>query len=185
MDHGRKVVFDAGILILLLQEGASAPVNPQTKEPVTRPKDRVEYLKKCLSDEKAKILIPTPAFSECLVHAGEGLEKLVADIANEICFAVVPFSQSAAIEAAVATYQAKQTRRKQNGAEKAAWQRVKIDIQIVATAKVNGVDAIYTTDGGVIERAKEMDIQAFHLADLPLPPEDPQQTIDFDKTDEV
>ncbi len=114
MDHGRKVVFDAGILILLLQEGASAPVNPQTKEPVTRPKDRVEYLKECFSDENVKILIPTPAFSECLVHAGEGL---------------VPFSQRAAIEAAVATYQAKRTRRRQDDAEKAAWQRVKIDIQ--------------------------------------------------------
>ena len=185
MADGRRVVFDAGILILLLQEGSRSPVDPQTKKPISRPKDRIEYLKECLSREKSKILIPTPALSEFLVNAGAALEKYVDDIANETCFAVVPFSQRAAIEAAAAIYQAKQIRRKQDDQQKAAWQRVKIDIQIVATAKVNAADVIYTTDTGVIAQAEAMEIPAIHLADISLPPTDPQQEIDFDKTDET
>lgn len=176
----RKVVFDSGMLILLLQDGVGAPVNPKTKEPITRPKDRVEYLQKCLSDEKSKILIPTPALSEFLVNAGSALEKYVDDISNESCFAVVPFSEMAAIEAAVATYHAKQHRRTLDDAEKAAWQRVKIDIQILAIAKVNKVDVIYTTDRGVVAQAGPMGVAVIHLSELPLPPEDPQQEMRFD-----
>ena len=179
MAAGRKVVFDSGILILLLQKGARAPVDPESKEPITRPKDRVEHLKKCLTEEKSKILIPTPVFSEFLVNAGAALEKYVDDISNEAYFEVVPFTVLAAIEAAVATHSAKQLRRTRDESEKAAWQRVKIDIQILATAKVNKAEVIYTTDKGVVAQAELMEIPAIHLANLSLPPEDLQQEITF------
>lgn len=179
MAGGRRVVFDAGILILLLQDGVDAPVDPETKQPITRPKDRVDYLQERLSEEKSKVLIPTPALSEFLVNAGSALEKYVDHISNEALFAVVPFSEMAAIEAAVATYHAKQHRKTLDDAEKAAWQRVKIDIQILAIAKVSNADVIYTTDKGVITQAEMMTVPAIHLADLPLPPENPQQTIEF------
>ena len=91
MAGSRKVVFDAGILILILQDGVGAPVHPETKQPITRPKDRVDYLQECLSDEKSKVRIPTPALSEFLVNAGSALEKYVDDISNEASFVVVPF----------------------------------------------------------------------------------------------
>jgi len=89
----------------------------------------------------------------------------------------------AAIEAAVATYHAKQHRKTLDDAEKAAWQGVKVDIQILAIAKVSRADVIYTTDRGVVTQAEMMEIPAIHLADLPLPPENPQQEITF-KADE-
>lgn len=184
MAAGRTVAFDSGILILLLQEGAGAPVDPESKEPITRPKDRVEHLKQSLAQERSKILIPTPAFSEFLVNAGDALEKYVDHISNEACFEVVPFSVRASIEAAVAIHRAKQVRRTLDEAEKAAWQRVKIDIQILATAKVNKAEVIYTTDKGVVAQAELMGIPAFHLAKIPLPPEDPQHEIKFIANDE-
>ena len=54
MAAGRKVVFDSEILILLLQEGVGAQVDPESKEPITRPKDRVEHLKKAWPKREAR-----------------------------------------------------------------------------------------------------------------------------------
>ena len=56
------VVFDASILLLILEENIRSSI-PKAKE-------RVEYLIDTLSKAGEKIIIPTPALSECLVHAG-------------------------------------------------------------------------------------------------------------------
>lgn len=56
------VVIDASILLLILEENVSASVH--------RARERVEYLIDTLSKTGETIIIPTPALSECLVHAG-------------------------------------------------------------------------------------------------------------------
>ena len=56
------VVFDASMLLLILEENVRSSI-PKAKE-------RVEYLIDTLSKAGEKIIIPTPALSECLVHAG-------------------------------------------------------------------------------------------------------------------
>lgn len=183
MAKSRKVVFDAGFLILLLQEGAPAPVDPDTKESIPRPKDRIEYLVERLAAEESRILIPTPAFSEFLVHAGDALESYVDAVAGENLFSVEPFSMRAAIEAAEAVRAAKEHRKTQDDGEKAAWQRVKVDIQIAAVAKVEGAAEIYTTDRGLVQQASLMKLGAIHLAELPLPPTPPQKAL-FEGTED-
>ena len=53
------------------------------------------------------------------------------------------------------------------------------DRQIVAIALVEGATAIYSDDDHVCAYAKEAGIESYELADLPLPPEDPQQSLPF------
>jgi hypothetical protein len=56
------VVFDASILLFVFDENTPASV--------TGAKERVAHLIDRLTALGEKIIIPTPALSECLVHAG-------------------------------------------------------------------------------------------------------------------
>lgn len=71
------VVFDASILLLVLDEDAKASV--------PRARKRVEYLIDCLDHGGEKIIIPTPALSECLVHAGPAGPEYLAIISKRAC----------------------------------------------------------------------------------------------------
>ena len=63
------VVFDATFLSHLLYPESRPPLNPSTKQPVARAKERIEYLIETLWEAKQKIVIPTPALSELLPSA--------------------------------------------------------------------------------------------------------------------
>ena len=52
----------------------------------------------------------------------------------------------------------------------AAWQKVKIDWQIGAIAKVGGAAILYTTDTDFNTIAEAFAIKTAHVADLELPP---------------
>ena len=181
MAGGRKVVFDAGMLILLLQDGAVAPVRPDSKKPIDKPRDRIEHLKETLTTQKCKILIPTPVLSEFLVGAGAAMDGYLDTLHSDFCFEVVPFSELAAVEAAIVTYQAMHIRKDKKDGVDADWQKVKVDRQIVAIAKVYEVDFIYTTDRHILRHAEVCEIPAVHLADLPLPPENLQGDLQFEQ----
>ena len=182
---GQNVVFDAGMLILLLQEGARAPVHPKTKDPISRVADRVAFLKETLVESRSKIVIPTPALAEFLVGAGDVLEDYIDRFDSDSYIEVQPFTQRAAIEAAIATQDALQAESATDKTVELANPRqvVKVDRQIVAIAKVAGVTAIYTTDGDVMKQAEAAGVPACHVAALPLPPDDPQQDL-FDSDEE-
>jgi hypothetical protein len=55
------VVFDASVLLFVFDEKTPAASVPGAKE-------RVDFLVKRLSDAGERIIIPTPALSECLVR---------------------------------------------------------------------------------------------------------------------
>ena len=174
MAGGRRVAFDAGMLILLLHDGARGPVHPESKKPIDRPKDRIRYLRETLVAEKSKILLPTPALSEFLVGAGDALDSYLDVLHSDSGFEIVPFSERAAIEAAIVTQQAMNVRQDKKDGSDADWQKVKVDRQIVAIAKVHEVDPLYTTDRHIVRHAEVSELPVVHLADLPLPPEDAQ-----------
>ena len=72
------VVFDASILLFVFEENVKASV--------PRAKERVEYLIDTLSKTGEKIIIPTPALSECLVHAGPAGPEYLNIIGKQSCF---------------------------------------------------------------------------------------------------
>jgi hypothetical protein len=59
----------------------------------------------------------------------------------------------------------------------------KFDRQIVAIATVEGATVVYSDDDDVITYAREADMEAYRLSDLPEPPEDLQTALPFDQSD--
>jgi len=169
------VVFDASILLFVFQENV--------KSSVPKAKERVEYLIDCLSKEGEKIVIPTPALSECLVHAGPAGPDYLTIINKQACFRVASFDERAAVEAAVRTFQARQRGQSKGGNPEATKAKIKFDRQIVAIATVEGATAVYSDEDDVIAYAREADMEAYRLSDLPEPPEDLQTALPFDQSD--
>lgn len=170
------VVVDASILLLFLNEKASASIPNGHK--------RVEHLIDTLSEAGERIIVPTPALSECLVHAGPAAADYVTIIEKQAAFRVASFDQRAAIEAAIRIHEARQRGQRKGGNPEAAKAKIKYDRQIVAIAVVEGATTIYCDDDDIVTYAREAGIDAVRLADLPEPPEDPQRPLPFQGADE-
>ena len=166
------VVFDASVLLFLFDEN--------TRSSVPNAKERVEHLIDRLTAAGEIIIIPTPALSECLVHAGLAGPEYLAIIDKKACFRVVGFDILAAIEAAERTWQARQRGQRKGGNPDIAKAKIKFDRMIVAIAAVEGATAVYTNDVDMVGYAREAGMEAYMLADLPLPPEDRQSAMQFD-----
>jgi hypothetical protein len=87
------VLFDASILLFVFEENV--------RSSVSKAKERVEYLIDTLSKTGEKIIIPTPALSECMVHAGLAGPEYLNIIGRQACFRVASFDERAAVEAGV------------------------------------------------------------------------------------
>ena len=149
------VVFDASILLFVFDENtpSSAP----------RAKERVEHLIDRLSKAGERIIIPTPALSECLVHAGPAGPEYLSIIGKRACFRIASFDERAAVEAAVRTFQARQRGQRKGGNPEASKTKIKFDRQIAAIAVVEGATAIYSDDSDVRGYAREAGMEAYQL----------------------
>ena len=160
------MAFDSVILGAYLHPEASYP------KPVDRVPERLKHFVQTLDAASATIIIPTPALSEFLVLAAGDASAYLSELADSAVFVVEPFDLRAAVEAAASQRKAMKAGNKRSGAF-GPWQKVKVDRQIVAIAKVHGVDELYTDDGGVRRLAESDGIRVKGVADLPLPPVGP------------
>lgn len=167
------VVFDTAVLTLLLWDPAKAPTDPITGEPVERCKERMELLVEQLHRDRVTIVIPTPVISEVLVVTGpEGLEYVYI-LQKASVFRIEPFDTRAAIELAELTRTALKAGDKKARID-APWEKIKLDRQIVAIAKVVGATTIYTNDQKLANAAKRVGLTVIGVHELPLPPEESQ-----------
>lgn len=173
------VAFDATFLMLMLDPSAKAPTDPQTGNVVADAEARIEYLIQTMEKNRRKIIIPTPALSEVLVGADAAGPDYLSIISQHACFETVGFDVRAAVEVAAVTRQAIDDGDKKSGLTE-PWQKVKYDRQIVGIAKVNGASSIYTDDQGIATFANHAGMEVIGIADLLLPPEDPQQSLNLD-----
>ena len=163
------VLFDTSTLLLALQPDAKAPLDPATEEPLEHAKQRVEYLIKKLSKARARVIIPAPVLSEVLVHAGDAANDYIL-ILQQSPFRVAPFDTRAAIECAdsIAKFGLKSKGRENTRA------KVKFDRQIVAIAKVEQVDTIFSDDQHIYAIAKHSGLKVVRSFELELDPDDRQ-----------
>lgn len=173
------VAFDATFLMLMLDPRAKGPVDPQTGSAIADAEARIEFLIQTMEKSRRKIVIPTPALSEVLVGADAAGPDYLSIISQHSCFEVAGFDVRAAVEVAAVTRQSIDDGDKKSGST-APWQKVKYDRQIVGIAKVNGASIIYTDDQGIAKFANHAGMEVVGIADLPLPSEDPQQSLDLD-----
>lgn len=127
------VAFDASILIYVIDEQAKPPTDPATGNPVDRCRERVTHLLESLQRQNAKIIIPTPALAEVLVHAATGGPEFLRILSLSRHFRIAPFDERAAVE-----FAARQADRIEVNARAPATTRAKakFDDQIVAIAAV-------------------------------------------------
>lgn len=170
------VVFDTSVLLLVLDPTAKPPLDPDTGQSVAHACNRIEYLIDRLNNDQQKIVIPTPVLSEVLVYAGEAMQKYLQTLNEQSVFRIAPFDQKAAIEAALAHRDALKRGglRADSANPDATRTKIKFDRQIVAIAKAEGAEAVYSDDDDIISYAKRSGLRAYRTADLDLPPEDLQ-----------
>lgn len=169
------VVFDTSVLLLVIHPGAAPPADPETKKPLTFPKQRVDYLIRKLQKTRSKVIIPAPALSELLVHAGSAVNDYVTKL-NHTPFIVVPFDTRAAIECAEAIRKLG-LKGKGQGNSRA---KVKFDRQIVAIAQVARAETIYSDDSDIYKYAQKAGIKVVRSYELEMDPDDRQCKLDLD-----
>ena len=168
------VAFDATILLPMLSPTVPTPVDRATSKPIEFVKERIDFLLKQLENTRTKIIVPTPALSEILVHADEAAPGYLNQLEKSSAFEIKPFDTRAAVEVALMTRAAIQAGDKR--CVKDSWAKVKFDRQIIAVAKVNMASVIYSDDEGVIAFAEQAGLTAVAMSQLPLPPPpDPTQ----------
>lgn len=170
------VLIDSTILLFFLDPKTPAPLDPNTGKLVSNPEGRINVLINKLQKEGTKIVVPTPVLSEILVIAGTAGPSYLSILEKTSVFRIAPFDIRAAVEVA-AMAQRDRSLPKKLKSSVATWAKVKYDRQIVAIGKTLGTTAIYSDDNDLKALAKAYSIEPSGIADLPLPPEDPQTSL--------
>jgi hypothetical protein len=155
-----KVVFDASFLAILF--------NPKSSASVARAPERIDGLIERLSTKKDKIVIPTPALAEILVSLAKNGPTYIEKLKEFTCFQIRPFDERAAVEFGAAI-QARKNKAKRDTLKSLSQNKVKFDHQIIAIAKVQGAQIVYSDDTQLRAFAKECGMDARGLADVPIP----------------
>ena len=166
-------VFDATALIHLLEPDAPAIIDPATKEPVPDAKVRFDHLVETLEQKRERIIIPTPALSEVLVHANDAMASYLEVLNNSSRFRVVPFDQRAAIELANMVRDSLSGKSLQVGAG-GTRASLKFDRQLLAIARVQEEVTIYSDDGDMYKMGERLGFDVIRTYDLPVHPGEQQ-----------
>jgi predicted nucleic acid-binding protein len=161
------VIFDTTFLSQLLYEKSRPPLDPSSKQPIERSRERIEYLIEKLNAAKQKIVIPTPVLTELLAVSSKP-QELLEEINSSRWFFIYPFDHKAAVECAELIRAAIKSAEKKNSSS--TWAKAKFDYQIIAIAIVVGADAIYTDDEDIHRRLTGSRIKVVRISELPLPP---------------
>lgn len=170
------------MLLLFLSPNAGVPLDPSTGKPVEKAKERVDFLISKTQKARVKVIIPTPVYSEVLIHAGAARNDYLRIIDDSSAFQVADFCTRAAIEVADMTRQAIALGDKRGGSND-TWAKIKFDRQIVAIAKVHGASAIYSDDADIKSIGESLGIPVICLRDCDLPVEDKQLALELQPPD--
>ncbi len=160
------IIFDASYLIVYLHPNPE-PAKDRNDKPVSRFRDRVEYLIASLSGADQVIGIPAPALAEVMVRAGKGRFKYLNILSDSYRFEIIPFGTKAAIEAGELIAQIKNQNKSQPWA---TWAKLKFDVQIASIGKAEEVTAFYSDDKDVEAHGKRLKLKVIRICDLDLPP---------------
>jgi len=172
-------VIDASFLLLFLNPTAPAPLDPATQQPVEQSAARIRHLIHQLDEQKAKLVIPTPALAEVLIRADNAGPQYLQTIRDSRFFQVEPFGNRAAVEAAALLAARIKKHGSLRGPDTDSKAKLKFDHQILAIARVSSAATIYTDDRKLQNHANEHGMQALGVADLSVPPEADQTEFPF------
>lgn len=174
------VAFDTSVLVYFFDEQANAPIDAATGASVADCKERLDFLIATLQRDKAKIIIPTPALGELLVRGREAAPEWLAILHKSRHFRIAGFDERAAVEFAATQAERVASGQKNEGATRA---KAKFDDQIVAIAAIEGATVIYSDDPHIKKLAGGR-FEVIGVADLPLPPQAAQFSLQLDQQEE-
>lgn len=152
-------------------------LDPNAKSSVSRAADRVTKLIHDIEIRKDVIVIPTPVLSEVLtVSDPDKIQSILNRLDRVACFRFADFGRRAAVENAMIERMSK-TKQKKTKSLLGNRQKLKIDRQIVAIAKVEGVTLIYSDDQDIQKLGPKFGVDVKGLADVDTPPI--QKDLDF------
>jgi len=150
----------------------------RTDDPDNLDRDRLDHLFANISAAKGRVVLPAPVVAEFLVHSDLGTSDWLVALERKSSIVVAPFDRRAALECALIDRAALASGNKRGG-RKEAWQRIKIDRQIVAIARVAGAVSIVTDDAGLTTTARSVGLQVQSLSELDLPDSARQSKLDL------
>jgi hypothetical protein len=160
-----RVLVDANFLVALL--------TPKKDDEAGM---KARYLVKQLALRKGTLIVPTPVVAEYLVGADEAGINSLNTFEHQTHVVLAVFDRAAAFECAMLDRAAILGPQgdKKDGSEE-PWQKIKVDRQIVAIAKVHSALLAVSQDKGVRTAALRSGMQACSIHDLPFDPEDAQR----------
>ncbi|GHA65975.1 hypothetical protein GCM10009007_03020 [Formosimonas limnophila] len=138
--------------------------------------ERIELFLSWADAHKIKLLIPMPVISEYLVGADQASTRFISGLSRQNNIILAPFDLPSAYECALIDAAAIQRGDKRDG-QSHAWQKIKIDRQIVAIAKTYGATAIISSDKGVVACAARVGIESIEVSLLPISEKDKQMPL--------
>jgi hypothetical protein len=148
----KPVGFDNTLLSILLNPNGKIPPDPATGQPVTMAKRRADHLVETLGKSRQKVILPPPACAELLTAIGPDAQEYISIVSRSRLFEVAAFDARCAIELAILNRDVFSVHDPKTPGE--AYQKVKVDRQIIAIFKVAGVEFVYTDDDGMAKRAR-------------------------------
>lgn len=159
-----RTLVDANFLVYLIDKQGSQSDLDQTRIA------KLQGVLERASTSAGGIVIPTPALGEYLINAKEAGERILARLLSNRFVQVASFDHVAA-EACALLHRTART----NGGHKRAplpptadWQKIKVDWQILAIAKVHKCE-IVTADRDLITMAPVAGVPVTRVDDLPVP----------------
>lgn len=171
----RPVAIDATTLSMML--------NPNSRITVDFGRERLNGFIARAEKERRKLIIPTPATAELLTAIGPTSADYIRVINRKAVFEVRAFDEVAAVELAFLNRDLFAALDKKNRLE--PWQKIKVDRQIIAIARVAECEQILTEDDGLANRARICNIEAIKLVDLPIPDSAKQGELNLEEHEEI
>ncbi len=167
--YAKRILVDANFLVALVSKKASEENQL-----------RLNYFISAIENQGCSLVVPMPALAEYLVGAdAAGLESLNA-FERKTFVQMASFDRAAAYECAILDGASLGRGDKKDGSD-AAWQKIKVDRQIVAIGKAQGAGLVISQDKDVRTAALRVGMHCLRLEELELPPGAQQRRLDFSK----
>jgi len=143
-------------------------------------KEKINHLFSSIDKARGKVVIPTPAMAEFLTYADQAALAVLENLQKRASVYVASFDLASAYELSLIDAAAIGRSDKRDGRGE-AWQKIKIDRQIVAIAKTYGAKLIISDDDGVRSVAARVGIKAKQVDELPIPDHARQTKLQMDE----
>ena len=154
-----KVLIDTNALIKLLDPRIAVEVSA-----------RLKGLLEDIDRTNGQLIIPVQVVGEYTSGADQAGQEVLAKLLGNRRIKVANFDHVAAVECAMMDKTAIASGNKRAPlTREVSWQKVKVDRQIVAIARVLKVDRIISTDGDIPKIAEAVGMPCIAVEDLPLP----------------